>query len=245
VAVAEEGGLASVRRWRLILMLVLALAAAGFAAWKLAPERLETVAEALGPAQDRAAFERWLAEAPQHRDEFAQFETYLANQGVADVVPVWQLTRSDSGLAATCAGRPFAIPPKELWDNAVPVLRFVRDHVVRKIGPVEAVSAWRSPRANRCSNGATRSKHLTFAGIDFVAQRPIKNRQLFSQLCMLQSELGPASRFGLGAYFDPAKPQVNRKGRFHIDVSGFRSWGFGYRGESSGCRKLASSTGIS
>jgi Peptidase M15 len=238
VAVEEEGGLGRVRHWRLLLLLVLALAAAGFAAWKLAPERLEAVAEALGPTQDHAAFERWLAEEPQHRADFAEFEAYLASKSVADVVPVWQLTRSDSGLAATCAGGPFAVPPQNLWDNALPVLRFVREKVVPQIGPVEAVSAWRSPRANRCSNGASRSKHLSFSGIDFVAERPIENRELFARLCALQAKLGPASHFGLGAYFDPAKPQVNRKGRFHIDVAGFRSWGFGYRGESSGCRLL-------
>ncbi len=226
------------RHWRLILLLTFALAATGFAVWKLAPERVEAVAEALGPAQDHAAFDHWLHEDPQHRSDFAKFEAHLIGKGVVDVVPVWQLTRSDSGLAATCAGGPFAIPPPELWDNAVPVLRFVRQQVVPQIGPVEAVSAWRSPRANRCSNGASRSKHLTFAGIDFVAVRGIENRSLFAKLCALQAQLGPASHFGLGAYFDPAKPQVNRKGRFHIDVSGFRSWGFGYRGENSGCRKL-------
>jgi hypothetical protein len=227
-----------VRRWRLILLLVFAFAAGGYAVWKLAPERLEQAIEALGPVQDRAAFERWLAADPQHRADFAKFEAHLASNGVADVVPVWQLTRSDSSLAATCAGGPFAIPPLELWDNAVPVLRFVRAQVIPQIGPVEAVSGWRSPRANRCSNGASRSKHLSFSGIDFVAQRSIESRDLFTRLCALQAKLGPSSRFGLGAYFDPAKPQVNRKGRFHIDLSGYRSWGFGYRGESSGCRKL-------
>jgi hypothetical protein len=212
--------------------------AAGLTTWKLAPQRLEQAVEVLGAAQDRAAFERWLADNPQHRADFARFEAYLASKGVAEVVPVWQLARSDTGLAATCAGGPFAVPPADLWDNAVPVLRFVRNKIVPELGPVEALSGWRSPRANRCSNGTSRSKHLSFSGIDFVTQQTIEPRVLFTKLCALQTKLGPASRFGLGAYFDPAQSARNSKGRFHIDVSGYRSWGFGYRGESSGCLKL-------
>ncbi len=221
-----------------LALLAIVLAALGYAAWRFAPERFEQAAEALGPAQDRAAFERWLAADPQRSADFSKFEAHLTAEGVAGVVPVWQLTRSATKLTAACRQEPFAVPPPELWNNAVPVLSFVRTQVVPAIGPVEAVSAWRSERVNRCANGANRSKHLSFAGIDFVAERPIENRELFAKLCALQAKLGPASRFGLGAYFDPAKPLVNRKGRFHIDVAGYRSWGFGYRGESSGCRKL-------
>jgi hypothetical protein len=238
VAAAEEGGLISVTRWKRLALAALILGIVGAVTLWLFPDRVTELADKLGPKQDRAAFEQWLAQSPDNRREFAQFEAYLAGQGVDGVVPGWQLTRSDSGISAHCAGGPFVVPPRELWENAVPVLGFVRDKVIPRVGAVEVVSAWRSPRANRCSNGASRSQHLTFAGIDFVTRDKLDNRRLFVSLCGLQDDLGPASEFGLGAYFEPEKPAKNRKGRFHIDLSGFRSWGFGYGAATSGCRAL-------
>lgn len=204
----------------------------------LTPARVEDAVKRPEPAHGREAFDRWLNRSAENRRNFAEFDAFLARSGVGDVVPAWQLTRNDSAIAAKCAGGSFAVPPRELWGNAVPVLAFARERVIPRIGPIEAISAWRSPRANRCSNGASASRHLTFSGIDFVALKRGENRALFAELCELQTRLGPASRFGLGAYFDPAKPDQNRIGRFHVDLAGYRSWGFGYRGAASGCRKV-------
>jgi hypothetical protein len=225
-------------RWWGIAGLVLTLTMGAAAIFYVASDQVEQVAEKLRPAQDRAAFDRWLGQSSENDRSFAEFDAFLVSRGVADIVPTWQLTRSDSSIAALCAGGAFVVPPRELWANAVPVLGFVRDRVVPRVGPVEAISAWRSPRANRCSNGAKGSKHLSFSGIDFVTRKHGDPRELFTKLCQTQRELGPLSRFGLGAYFDPAKPERNREGRFHVDLAGFRSWGFGYGGEGSGCRKL-------
>lgn len=223
---------------RAALFGLLAIAFAIGAIAYLWPEEAKRVAEKPGPAQDRTAFDRWLADSERNRRDFAAFHTFLAEQGVADVVPSWQLTRADSSIAAYCSGGAFVVPPRALWGNAVPVLRFVRERIVPKVGAVEAISSWRSPRANACSRGAKGSKHLNFSGIDFVAADRPEPVWLFGTLCDLHRELGPASRFGLGAYFDPAKPERNRDGRFHVDLAGHRSWGFGYGGAASGCRKL-------
>jgi Peptidase M15 len=210
----------------------------GLYAWQR-PEQVERLAEVARPGNDRAAFDRWLSAAPGRREEFARFEAYLARAGVADVVPVWQLTRVDGSVADHCAGGPFALPPERLWANAVPVLRLVRARVVPAVGRVEVASAYRAPRANRCSRGASRSKHLSFAGIDFVAPQQRDNRVLFAKLCAVHARHGPADRFGLGAYFDPDQPAQNQRGRFHVDAAGFRSWGRDYHARSSGCAKLA------
>jgi hypothetical protein len=227
----------SMKRWKLLFPAIAALAL-GLFAWQR-PEQVERLGAIARPTNDRAAFQRWLAAAPERQRQFARFEAYLNRHGAGDVVPAWQLTRVDGSVADYCAGGPFAIPPEHLWDNAVPVLRFVRARVVPAVGRVEAVSVYRDPRANRCSRGASRSKHLSFAGIDFIAPDQRDHRALFAKLCAVHARYGPANRFGLGAYFDPAKPGRNTRGRFHVDVSGFRSWGNDYSAGSSGCGILA------
>jgi hypothetical protein len=226
-------------RWKYPVLLIAVLAAAFGLYVGQRPEVVEQLGEIARPTNDHAAFQRWLAAAPDRQREFARFEAYLARQGAADVVPAWQLTRVDGSVAAHCAGGPFVIPPEPLWANAVPVLRFVRREIIPAVGRVEAVSVFRDRRANRCSRGASRSKHLSFAGIDFVAPEQRDHRALFARLCAVHADHGAANRFGLGAYFDPDKPKRNQRGRFHIDVSGFRSWGSDYRAGSSGCTKLA------
>ena len=60
----------------------------------------------------------------------------------------------------------------------------------------------------------------------------------FADLCAMQSKLGAGSRKGLGAYFDPARPEANRQGRFHIDASGYRTWGFDYSARTNPCPLL-------
>jgi hypothetical protein len=233
-----------VRRWRWIALAIVALAFAVAGLALFSPDRTAQIVAQLRPPQDHAAFERWLALDERNAREFSAFEAYLSKQGVRYVVPSWQLVRSDGSVGARCTGEPFAVPPRALWPNVVPVLRFVAREIVPHTGPLEANSAWRSEKANKCARGASRSRHLTFAGVDFVTQRKVENRQLFKLLCGLQAKLGPPSRFGLGAYFDPAAPGKNSKGQFHIDLAGYRTWGFGYGGGTSACIKLGSTEPI-
>lgn len=191
-----------------------------------------------GPAPySRESFENWLREDEENRAAFSAFEKFLAGEGVGDVIPAWQLTRSDSQRSAKCERPEFLIPPRAKWPNIVPALRLLRDHVRPSLGDLEVVSSYRTEAFNGCAGGASRSKHLGFRAVDLVAPGVADQRELFLKLCLIQRELGPESHFGLGAYFDPTKPDRGN-GRFHVDTSGYRSWGFGYSGETSACRAL-------
>ncbi len=189
------------------------------------------------PADSRAAFDSWLEEQPGRRVEFGEFETFLAGEGVGEVVPAWQLMRVDARYATQCDIPPFGIPPRELWPNIVPALALVRDRVEPTIGPVEVRSSWRTPELNACARGAAASKHLQFAALDLVTRDRQRGENLYRRLCAIHAEAGPPSRMGLGAYFDPAEPRFGG-GRFHIDATGYRSWGRGYTRASSPCRSF-------
>ncbi|MEL1251400.1 FecR/PupR family sigma factor regulator [Aurantiacibacter gilvus] len=181
-----------------------------------------------------AAFERWLAADAEHGQAFGRFETFLQSQGVSGVVPDWQLLRIDTNLAARCDQPSFAVPPEGLWPRIVPALRLVRDRVEPLVGEVEVLSAFRPTAINTCVGGASGSKHMAFAALDLATVDRQHDAAFFTSLCAMQARAGPASRMGLGAYFDPADPD-RAHGRFHIDGEGFRNWGFDYTSRSSPC----------
>jgi hypothetical protein len=183
----------------------------------------------------RESFDAWLTVDAARLAEYRAFERFLSDRELHDVVPAWQLTRSDSQRSAKCVRPQFLIPPREQWPNVVPALRLLRDEIKPALGDLEVVSSYRTEAFNGCAGGAARSKHLRFEALDLLAPRVTDQRELFRELCSIQHRLGPASRFGLGAYFDPARPGRG-VGRFHVDAAGYRSWGFGYAAASSGCR---------
>jgi hypothetical protein len=112
----------------------------------------------------------------------------------------------------------------------VKTLRFIRDHVVPAVGPVEAVSGYRNPALNACARGSERSAHLDFFALDLVPLRPTTRRQLFERICPMHSRDGPAAGVGLGFYTFT---------RFHIDTRSFRRWGSaGPAGGESPCAVL-------
>lgn len=139
-----------------------------------------------------------------------------------------QLLRTDANYAARCGVGAFELPPEDKWPAIVPTLRLVELEVVLVVGPVEVFASNRSAALNDCVNGASGSRHLAFAAVDLVAPGRTDKRALFADLCAMHARVGPDSRMGLGAYFDPSRPVASRHGRFHIDRSGFRTWGFGY-----------------
>jgi uncharacterized protein YcbK (DUF882 family) len=95
-------------------------------------------------------------------------------------------------------------------------LRFIRDHVVPAVGPVEAVSGYRNPALNACAHGAPGSAHQGYFALDLVPLRALDRHQLFARLCPMHARYGEAARVGLGFYAFT---------RFHIDTNGFRRWG--------------------
>ncbi|MXO90777.1 D-Ala-D-Ala carboxypeptidase family metallohydrolase [Pontixanthobacter aquaemixtae] len=216
-----------------ILILLCAIAIGVALVPRVAPEFVDQPFKPADP-DGEAAFERWLVAGPDRASEFQKFETYLRSVGVGDVVPAWQLTRIDGYHAAECVLDPFAVPPDDLWPNIVPALRLVRDEVIPTVGEVEVRSSYRTPEGNSCLRGVSRSRHLTFSALDLVTADRQRGEQLYRKLCAMHAQAGSRSRMGLGAYFDPQRPKLGT-GRFHIDGTGYRSWGHSYSAASSPC----------
>lgn len=202
-----------------------------------APAPLHPAAPATADRQQ--AFDRWRAENPDGARDAARFELFLRQAGVADVVPLAGLLAGDSELAARTHGRceapDFAVPPAQLWPNMVPVLRAVRAYVIPAVGPVQVVSGWREPAFNACVGGARNSHHTRFAAVDLVTVDASPAPHSMNRLCAMWRASPVSARIGFGAYLDPERPELNRRGRFHIDVRGKRTWGFGYRSPASWC----------
>lgn len=219
-------------RWLFGLLVLVAISLIGTRA--LAPGVFEQVRPGPTPYSEEA-FAGWRMDNPDEAARFEALADFLDAEGVGSVVPAWQLTRTDNNSRRTCERPQFLVPPRESWGRIVPVLKLVRDHVVPEIGPVEVSSSYRTTAFNDCIGGASRSRHLDFAAVDLRPIETISNPELFRRLCALQQRLGPSSRFGLGAYFDPSRPG-KASGRFHVDVSGYRNWGYSQHADSSGCR---------
>jgi hypothetical protein len=180
----------------------------------------------------------WLRGAPGRRAAFEELSASLERAGVGDVVPPWKLLRTNPQRLARCGGEPFMLPPRAQWGNIVPALRLVRDRVIPVVGRVDVASVQRDPELNDCSGGAPASRHLSFSAIDLVPLETADARDAFTRLCAAWRRAGPRSGWGLGAYFDLNRPTENRRARFHVDGTGWRTWGFSRRGESSGCHQL-------
>jgi hypothetical protein len=186
-------------------------------------------AQELPVGQSEADYQAWLAANPGNRGQILSFESWQQAAGVDHVLPSWQLVRTAS-MWRECNGQPFEVPPFRLWPGMVRTLRFIRDHVVPAVGPVEAVSGYRNPALNACARGSERSAHLDFFALDLVPLRPTTRRQLFERICPMHSRDGPAAGVGLGFYTYT---------RFHIDTRSFRRWGSaGPAGGESPCAVL-------
>ncbi|GAA4032623.1 hypothetical protein GCM10022281_10350 [Sphingomonas rosea] len=165
--------------------------------------------------QDEPGYRRWIAQGPWRAGAVTQFHQYLTNSGVAFIAPTWQLLRTASDWRR-CGAEPFEIPPTDEWPNIVNTLRYVRDHVVPRVGPVEPVSVFRNAGLNRCAGGAPESVHRSMSAIDFVPLAPIGREDMIHRLCAEHQVEGPRYNAGLGFY---------TKMRFHIDSWKYRTWG--------------------
>jgi hypothetical protein len=199
--------------------LVISLAA--FAAMPGSP----AAAQALPDGQSQADYAAWMAGDPGVRAAMLSFESYLGAARVAGIVPAWQLVRTASGWRQ-CASAPFEVAPAAEWPHVVASLKFVRNHVVPVIGPVEAVSAYRNDALNRCAGGAPQSAHRHFYAIDLVPLVPIGRPGLMRSLCKIHDLRGRDYEIGLGFYAFT---------RFHVDSKGFRRWGADGKSASSPC----------
>jgi len=206
----------------------LSVAVAGLrAAWRLVAACLfaASLPLAAAPAEDErdlAMFRAWL---PAHRPQVQAFETFLAREQVANVVPTWQLLRTAS-LWRECKASPFQVPPPAQWPEAARVLALLKELRSKGVlGPFAVMSAYRDPVLNKCAGGARRSAHMKFA-VDFIPLAPWDDQKL----CAFWRAQGRRWDMGLSRY---------PSGRIHIDRAGWRTWGTDHTGASSFCRQQA------
>jgi hypothetical protein len=176
----------------------------------------------------RFAFQFWLAFRPARAAEVNAFSSFLTDHGVGGVFPVHQILRSESSWRR-CSGEPFAMPPRDLWPNIVETLKFIRNRVIPETGPLEVVSGYRMPDANRCAGGASQSAHVGFWALDMVPATRIDRDEMIARLCAVHARHGPAANVGLGFYGGM---------RFHVDTRRFRRWGADRSGGSSPCARI-------
>ncbi|HZF43142.1 MAG TPA: hypothetical protein VEZ48_07010 [Sphingomonadaceae bacterium] len=175
--------------------------------------------------QNEAAYDNLLARDPGTKARVLGFESFLKNEGLADVLPTWQLTRTASDYEK-CGGPGFEVAPIEEWQHIADTLRFIKRHVEPVIGDVEAMSGYRNPELNACAGGAKESAHRRFFALDLVPERPIARQGLIRSICAIHEFRGRAYDIGLGFYNGL---------RFHIDSKGFRKWGPNGKGVTSPC----------
>ena len=206
------------------LLLAISIAIGGSASAQLAPYAppAPAPAPAWQPAtayvtagQDEPGYRRWYLASPSHKIGVTNFNTYLLTYRVSNIVPTWQLLRTASSWQR-CGAQPFEVPPVAEWPNIVQTLRYINDHVVPAIGPVEAVSAYRNPMLNSCAGGAVESAHKHYSAIDMVPLRPTSRETLMQTLCAVHARRGQPYGVGLGFYAFL---------RFHVDTTKFRRWG--------------------
>lgn len=186
---------------------------------------LRPLPPAPGPAAPLADAERgpvlfthWRSTRPT---EVEAFESFLAYERLADVVPAYQLLRSAS-MWKECQAEPFQIPPARMWTQVRELLVLLRELRQRSILPsYEVVSAYRDPRLNRCAGGAPGSSHQRFA-VDIA---PLE-REDAERLCRFWRDEGRRWNMGVSRY---------PSGRIHIDRAGYRTWGASHRRGSSYC----------
>lgn len=175
--------------------------------------------------QDEAAYENLLARDPGTKARVLGFESFLKGEGLAGVLPTWQLTRTASDYEK-CDGPGFEVAPIEEWQHIAATLRFIKRHVQPVIGEVEAMSGYRNPELNACAGGAKESAHRRFFALDLVPKRPIARSGLIRSICAIHDFRGRGYDIGLGFYNGL---------RFHVDSKGFRRWGPNGRGATSPC----------
>lgn len=208
--------------------------------WRTGPYAVKGAVGSGIPIADvsRPAFDRWLSSRAGRTEDYAAFEQFVARAGYGDMLPAWTMLRAERRRSARCHAEPFVMPPRRVWPNILPALKLVRERVMPAIGAVEVASAFRDTTLNDCSGGAGQSRHMTFSAFDLEPTAQPDATTSFTLLCRAWRRAGAASDWGLGAYYDAAHLNWNSKGRFHVDGTGWRTWGFSKHRASSGCNTL-------
>jgi len=172
-------------------------------------------------ARDVTSFDIWKK---QNAVAVSKFEAHLESLELNAIVELHQLLRSASSWK-TCNSEPYAIPPVAQWESVTSVLRLLKEITDKKIlGPFVVHSAYRSPKLNKCAGGAPRSAHVRSFAVDLS---PMSAEDPTAKLCSFWRKRGRAWGMGFSRY---------PSGRFHIDTSGYRTWGSDHTARSSVCK---------
>jgi len=191
------------------------------AAWMLVPALAVPAS-----AQSGLNFQQWLKAAPPRIGEVAKFEQFLQRAHVAGVIATQQLLLSASSWQGCGEDSAYTLPPESDWSHIVPTLKFIRAEVVPTIGPVNAVSGYRSPELGKCAGGAPKSAHGGYYALDLVPLRVMDREALIQKMCAVHAHFGRAYSVGLG-FYDGV--------RFHVDTKSTRLWGSDYHAATSPC----------
>ena len=177
-------------------------------------------------AASTASFDTWLDKVPSRRAEVRDFEAFLAQQGVAGVLPTREILLNDTSWSECHMDGPYSIAERAYWPHIVGTLRYIHDEIVPAIGQVQVDSGYRESGLNRCSGGAAHSAHAQFYALDLEPVHAIDRSTLIARVCANHAHYGAEYHIGLG-FYDHL--------RFHIDSRSFRRWGSDYHASTSPC----------
>lgn len=171
--------------------------------------------------RDENSFAAWR---DQNSADVSKFEAHLESLELNSVVELHELLRSASSWKS-CDSEPYAIPPTMHWGSVTSVLRLLKELTGKQIiTSIVVHSAYRDPVLNKCAGGAPRSAHVRTFAIDFT---PKSAEDPTAKLCSFWRTNGRAWNMGFSRY---------PSGRFHVDTSGYRTWGSDHTAKSSVCK---------
>lgn len=191
-----------------------------------------TIERPVRPKVTPNSYLNWLQN-PSNRIQIQEYEQFLSRNDVANIVPNYELLKTARDWQK-CGRSEYAVPNRELWNNAIPTLRVLKYLVAAKIlTDFEVTSVYRDLPLNQCAGGANSSRHLFNSAIDFRIGPEIPQPQDYAfientkfKLCQFWNQHGQSLNMGLGLY---------SSGQIHIDTQGYRTWGPDHSRNSSMC----------
>lgn len=178
------------------------------------------------------SFVVWLSQG-DNRIRAQEYERYLQQYNVSNIVPMFELLRTARSWES-CGASEYMVPTRELWNNSISTLKvfsYLQSAGILK--DFEITSVYRDYPTNSCAGGASASKHLFNAAIDFrlgpeypTGDDLLEIERTKARLCYFWVQHGATLDMGLGVY---------KSGQIHIDTQGFRTWGPDLTRMSSPC----------
>lgn len=179
-----------------------------------------------------AAYLAWLS-IGDNRARVQEYNEFLERNNVGNIVPNFELLKTARDWQK-CGRSEFAVPNRELWNNAIPTLRVFKALVATKVlTDFEVTSVYRDLPLNQCAGGANSSRHLFNSAMDFRIGPEFPQAQDYAfientkfKLCQFWAQHGQSLNMGLGIY---------ASGQIHVDTQGYRTWGPDHSRASSMC----------